>query len=476
MPPTPPPMKPGTPKLSDVARLVVAPSGITATGWPAVEQCCRVKLGVEFDPWQHGAGRLILAKRADGHLASMIDGVGMSLPRQVGKTYLIGAMVFALCVLNPGLLVIWSAHHARTHGETFLSMQGFARRSRVKAFVAQVFKGSGDEEIRFHNGSRILFGARERGFGRGIPAVDVLVFDEAQILSDRALANMLATMNVSRFGLALFIGTPPRPEDNSEAFERMRQDAREGRLTDGAWIEFGAEPGSTAHDRAAWARANPSFPKRTPVQSMLRLQRKLTAEDWLREGLGIWDSLGSLGVFPRGSWQRRAVKPGGAPAPAALGVAADPDGVWLSLGAASAGDRAHLGSVLRVRQDGGRAAFVAEVARIQSEQGCPVGIDTKGPASGLIPELTEAGVVLAQGGLEDFIQACSDIVQAVTDGTVEHANYSELDDAVAAAGWRKVGDRRVFARRTGEIDALEAVTWALWAAGNADTDVWGFWE
>jgi hypothetical protein len=61
-------------------------------GLAAVRKTCVEKLGITFDDWQDGAGRVILAKRADGNLAAMIDGVGMSLPRQVGKTYLIGAM------------------------------------------------------------------------------------------------------------------------------------------------------------------------------------------------------------------------------------------------------------------------------------------------------------------------------------------------------------------------------------------------
>ena len=151
----------GTPKLSDLAKKVVAPTDITSTGWPSVRDVCKVKMGVEFDPWQDGAGRLILAKREGGKLAAMIGGVGMSIPRQVGKTYLIGAIVFALCILRPGLLVVWSAHHARSHGETFLAMQDFAKRRKVAAFIRQVFPGSGDEEIGFANGPD-LFGAREQ--------------------------------------------------------------------------------------------------------------------------------------------------------------------------------------------------------------------------------------------------------------------------------------------------------------------------
>ena len=181
------PTKPGTLKLSEVARKVSAPTGISHTGWPKVLDCCTRKMGVGFDPWQDAAGRLILAERPDGKLAAMIDGVGLSLPRQVGKTYLIMSIVFALCILRPGLLVIWSAHHARTHQETFLAMQAFAARSKVAPYILQIFTGSGDEEIRFVNRSRILFGARERGFGRGIPGVDVLIADEAQIMTEKAL-------------------------------------------------------------------------------------------------------------------------------------------------------------------------------------------------------------------------------------------------------------------------------------------------
>jgi phage terminase large subunit-like protein len=253
-----------------------------------VRDKCR-DLGVPFDEWQDGAGRLILAKRADGKLAAKVGGVGMSLPRQVGKTYLLGALIFALAILKPGLLIIWTAHHARTSSETFLSMQGFAKRRKIAPYIEVIYKGSGDEAVVFHNRSRILFGARERGFGRGIPGVDVLMCDEAQILTERALSNMLPTLNTSKLGLVVYVGTPPRPEDPSEAFVRMRDDALSGEAEDLVWIECGADPDASPDDREQWAKANPSFPHRTPEEAFLRLRRKLGEESFLREGLGIWE-------------------------------------------------------------------------------------------------------------------------------------------------------------------------------------------
>ena len=86
MPPTSRTMKSGQPKLSepprlsDIARKVVAPAGAVTTGWPAVRKTCNEKMGITFDPWQEQVGGLILAKRADGTLAAMIDGLTSRCP------------------------------------------------------------------------------------------------------------------------------------------------------------------------------------------------------------------------------------------------------------------------------------------------------------------------------------------------------------------------------------------------------------
>ncbi len=465
--------KPGTRRLSEVARHVVKPSGITATGWGPVERICREKLGVTFDEWQAGAGRIILARREDGKLAATVGGVGMSLPRQVGKTYLLAGLIFGLCIHRPGMLVIWSAHHARTHGETFLSMQAFADRSKVRPYVRQVFTGSGDEEIRFQNGSRILFGARERGFGRGIPGVDVLVMDEAQILSDKALENMLATLNTSDFGLQLYVGTPPRPEDNSEAFTRMRSEALSEAPDDLAWIECGADAGADPDDRKQWAKANPSYPHRTPVESIQRLRSKLTPDGFLHEALGVWDDQTARALIMP-NWPMCATT-NAAPTPAALGLAVDEDRVWISLAASSAGDRPHLGSIQRVRLGTHRAHMVSEVARIQSATGADVVLDRKGPASTLEDDLLAAGVRVTWAGLDDYVTACADLFDAVESGQVEHGDYDDLNDAVAAAAKRKIGERWAWSRRNGDVSMLEAVTLARWGAVSVDPSPFNIW-
>jgi hypothetical protein len=409
----------------------------------------------------------------------------------VGKTFLVGAIVFALCLLRPNLTVIWTSHRLRTSEETFKKLRAFAKRKRIEPHVAKVVLGSGEESIEFRNGSRIMFGARERGFGRGFDEVDVLIFDEAQILTENALDDMIPATNQSRqatSALLLFMGTPPKPKDPGEVFTRMRTEALTGEDDDTGWVEFGADPNHTFTplpaplSEADWkqiAKANPSYPEDTPREAILRMRKKLGSESFDREGAGKWDDDSAATIPELAAWASRATKleP---PKPAALAVASDLDQVWLSLGAASLEVerrearrtvlRRHLGSVLRMRTDC-RADFVAEVKRIQIEHDVPVIVDAKGPASFIISDLEDAGVTVTRWGLDDRIQADADLCDAVRQGTVEHGDYGDLNAAVMAAGWRKIGDRRALARLNGDISSLEAAGLALRGAVVASYDL-----
>jgi hypothetical protein len=100
--------------------------------------------------------------------------------------------VIALCILFPGLTVLWTAHRTRTATKTFRSLQGMRSARRSRRTCSSIRTANGEQEIRFRNGSVIMFGAREQGFGRGFDEVDVEVFDEAQILTEKALEDMVA--------------------------------------------------------------------------------------------------------------------------------------------------------------------------------------------------------------------------------------------------------------------------------------------
>jgi hypothetical protein len=193
------------------------------------------------------------------------------------------------------------------------------------------------------------------------------------------------------------------------------------------------------------------------------MRKTLSPEDFMREGLGVWDSDVRRLVMP--NWPHCATT-NEQPDVAALGIAVDVDRVWISVGASSAGAVPHLGSVWRRRLDTDLEFIVAEVARIQSETGCAVVLDRKGPAASLEDDLTEAAVDVTGASLDDYVEACNDLRDAVEAKQVEHGAYTDLDAAVAAATLRRVGDGRdVWARRNGDISMLEAVTFAMYGRG-----------
>ncbi len=448
-----------------------------ATGWPAVEATCRVGFKITFDPWQEGAGKAILGKGKDRLYCA--DAVVLSIPRQVGKTFLIGAIVFALCIAQRNTLALWTAHRSKTAADTFKELKAFAQRPEVARHVKAIYDSANDQRIEFVNGSSLVFGARERGFGRGFKRVAIVVFDEAQILTSVGVDDMVPATNRHPNPLIIYIGTPPKPSDPGEHFAMLRREALDGSSDSTLYVEFSADtpPDRTklaawVRDKVQWAKANPSFPTHTTARAMLRMLKNLGIDSFLREALGIWDEDATIRPFAAGAWAKLKSKKRKPPTPAALGIAADVDQVWLSLGASSKGPKTHLGSVLRCRADRDRAVFVAEVARIQKKYaGLVVAIDAKGPAGFLIEDLEDAGVNLTLASQDDFVQACADIRAAVATEMVEHGDTDELNDAVDSAGWRNVGDRKAFGRKGGDIAMLEAVTLARWAAESLYYDI-----
>lgn len=421
---------------------MVKPEGIRTTAWPKVRAACAA-LGVEFDPWQEAVGRLMLAKKAGGQYAAGVGGVALSVPRQVGKTFLVGWTVVGLCLTEPGLTVIWTAHHQRTAWEVFEAIQGMAQTATMRPYVARVLTGGGNGSVIFHNGSRILMGARDSGFGRGFSGVDVLVFDEAQNLTERALDDMTPAQNASPNGLSVMIGTPPRPVDSGEAFTRARTEALEGRTRDALWVEFGAAEDLDLDSVEAVAAANPSYPTRTTPRAIERLKRTLTEEAYAREVLGRWDAKPgqeppaippkkwaglALARVPE-SWPLAAIGLDMDPARTRLTIAVaawSPDGIHLEL---VGDDDPKLGPVAGWSVDDTVAWILARAGgRI------PVVVDGYSPARTLEGPLKARRALVRSLSAGELAQASAALFDAVTrDGTVSHFAQPRLDRSLADA-------------------------------------------
>ena len=482
-------------KLSDVARHVVIPSGIVTTAWPRVVAQCAA-MGVTFDPWQHGVGSIALGKRKDGKYAATVGGVILSIPRQVGKTFLVGMIIIALCILFPKLTVLWTAHRTRTSTMTFKTMQGMVRKKKIRVHLAAerndgIRSTNGEQEIRFKNGSVIMFGAREAGFGRGFDAVDVEVFDEGQILSEKALEDMVPATNASRQAsgaLLFFMGTPPRPTDPGEEFTNRRSKALGKKHGDNVrvvrgnavYVEFSADDNADPDDHEQWSKANPSFPSRTPVESMERMRENLTDDDsFRREALGIWDAAGTPEVIDALSWSRVSDPASMAIDRLTLAIDVAPDRSVASV--SLAGLRADGLWHVEFDEQKNSVEWVSGwvKARAERNQLHAVVVDEM---TGLVEERkgrkylvgTDVVVTLAAAEGRDMAIACGQFFDGVMEPTpkLRHTDQPQLNIALSVARKRPLAGAWAWNRKdaNADITPIVSATLALWGAQKDDVE------
>lgn len=479
------PTKPSTPRLSEAARHLVYPADrIVTSGWPRIERRL-ADMAIEFDPWQQGAARLVLGKDKAGKYVATVGGVAWSIPRQVGKTFTIGSLLIAMCIEFPGLKVLWTAHRTRTATDAFRSMQGMVKRKRVRPHLLPtrndgIRTANGEQEIAFRNGSIIMFGAREQGFGRGFTNIDVEVFDEAQILGVKALEDMVAATNQSRHphgALLFFLGTPPRPEDPSEAFREKRAKALSGKADNLIWIEFGADPDSDPDDRSQWPVMNPSYPHRTPKEALERMRENLPGDDaWNREGRGIWDPVASKGVIPGPSWQDQEDEGSTAVDRLALGVEVGPDLAWASV--ALAGERADGSFHFELDDDqhtrGRGVAWLVphlQYLTVNNPKIRSVVVDLHGPVAALLEQrggrwyFKDTTMEATPVKVAELGAGCANVLDGIVTGWLHHIGQPQFTAAALAAGKRPLGDTGmwVWSRKMAESDItpIQAATLAL---------------
>ena len=422
-----------------------------------------------LDEWQEQALEAAMGERSDGKWASKF--VGVSAPRQNGKSQLIVARALAGILLFEEKMIIISAHETDTAREIWKRLIDVVEDNpNLEARVTGRMDAINREFLAFGKGSdkqTIKLKARRQSGARGFSA-DCLLLDEAQILGKQSWGSIVPTMSARPNPQMWLFGTPPTESDDPFAFSRVRESSMAKKARH-CWLEWAAAPGDDFDDPETWAKANPSYGVRISYEACADDRAAMDDEQFGRERLGIWDAANKVSLFGEGAWEAgaRSDRPDGLTVDA-IALAVSIDLAHTSIVAASVdGDDVW---VKPLHHQPGTRGVVERCLELQERFEVEIVVDGRGPGAALIPDLERADARLHVASTGDVLDAFALMETKVRDGEFLHVTNPVLDKAAAGAVRREVGDRYALGRKKseGDISALEAAELAAWWACSGD--------
>lgn len=461
--------------------------GVRANSWEDVSDLS-ARAGVVLDPWQELILRVAMGERSDASWAA--KRVGVSVPRQNGKSQLLVARALAGVLLFGEKKIVVSAHQQDTAREAFAKLVEILEADGNSWLMDRVKPGGilnafAREAVRFRNGATIQFKARTAAGGRGFSS-DCLLLDEAQRLKRPAWVSINSTMSAMPNPQIWLLGTPPTREDidggMGEVFTSIRAAARDGVSTAAAWAEWGADPDADGYDPASeqtrWS-ANPAWTSRVNHEVVQGEFESYTVEEFAQDRLGIWlDDLGVQGTraISAETWTAlgRADYPtDGVPS---YGVAFSPNGMRLSVGGAFVAEfGAHLEliDVFAGSIEAGLAPiadwFVAKVDGVPRWRRSASIVLSGAAGAGVLRQLLLDRKVpfrrITVATTPEYLQACEMLRQEAVQKTISHRTVGQevLDNSVAVSDRDKRGGW-MSTIPEGDETPTEAISLALWGA------------
>jgi hypothetical protein len=452
-------------------RALIAPNA-RANSWEDVADLS-ASLGMPLDEWQEQALEAAMGERADGRWASKF--VGISAPRQNGKSQLIVARALAGVLLFGEKMVIISAHETDTAREIWKRLLDVIEANpTLEARVTGRMDAINREFLSFGTGldrQTIKLKARRASGARGFSA-DCLLLDEAQILGKQAWGSIVPTMSAMPNPQLWLFGTPPTVSDDPFAFSRVRDSALSRRARH-CWMEWSADPGDDLDDEATWAKANPAYGIRISREACADDRSARDDDQFAHERLGMWAGAASQAVIDSKTWNEVADAGSVAVGRLALAVDVDPDRSNASVG--MAGQREDgLWHVELDEQRQGVGWLVGYLTRLVEANPVirTVVIDGASPAASIVDELTSRGVRVTRTNARDMANACGSFYDGAMEGWLRHIAQPQLNTSLATARRRPLGDAWAWNRKnaTSDITPIVAVTLALWGAQSESID------
>lgn len=427
-------------------------------------------LGVTLDPWQEDVLEAALGEGYGNAWAARQ--VGVTAPRQNGKSQIIVARLLVGALLFGEKKIVVSAHQQDTARETFNKfMEIYDESEALQKRVRSVMNAINRETIKFTNGATVQFKARSGAGSRGF-SCDCLLLDEAQILSRRAWVSINSTMSARPNPQVWLLGTPPTPDDDGEVFGSVRKSALSGKSSTIAWLEWAADLGDDpALEYTRW-KANPAWHTRINHEIVQGEFDTYAPDEFARDRLGIWDDVTQMGkAFTKSAWKCLAAEE---PAEGVLvyGVKFSADGSGVAVSAAVRPDEGPV-FVKPIKQAnmGEGTQWLVDWLAERHSGAAQIVIDGKAGVGHLISALQDAGVrnkrLIITPTVNQVKSAHSMFEQGVFTGTLAHPGVEAFDEQVLGARKRKIGTDGGFGWEAEEgktVVALDAATLALWGA------------
>ena len=249
-------------------------------------------LGVELMGWQRLVADVGCELAEDGLPA--YRNVVLGTPRQVGKSTLLGAVMLAVMIGEPGSLVLFSAQNRLSaRSKLFDTWWPAIRRSRY-ASEFHMTRATGTESLRCVNGSimKIISAEPEAGHGE---SARLAVIDEAWALGPEVEQGLrAATLAVT--GSQVWITSTAGDMRSTWWRSKVEQGRNLAKSDSGtAFFEWAASPGDDPVDPATWRKANPALGITIDESVFAEDQRTLPPAEFARSHLNMWPDADSHG-------------------------------------------------------------------------------------------------------------------------------------------------------------------------------------
>lgn len=434
-------------------------------------------LGQPFMPWQQlvadVAGELV--ENDSGRLVPAYREVIVTVPRQSGKTTLCLSVEVDRAQEWAGVgpqRVTYSAQTGLDGREKFLEDQvPILEKSVFASQLRRVYRSAANTGAVFRNGSliKVMNTSESAGHGKtvGLAVVDEAFEDEDE-RREQSMVPAMATVQDAQFWVVSTAGT------DRSIYLRRKIDSGRAAVTEGktrgiAYFEWSAAEDVDPDDEDARWTYMPALGHTISMDVVDHARATMKEGQYRRAFMNQWTRDEDVwAVISEHAWQ--SVHTSGKGPSGRLTFAADvnPERTAASIAVAD-----ETGRVEIVEHAEGTSWLRQRLGELDRKWNPTIVVDRLGPAGYLLNELETDGIKPVALSTTEYAYSCSKFYDAVHDNRIHITGRApSLDDAVAHARKRPIGDQWVWARQNTSADISPLVAATL-AFGEAVDDMDG---